>query len=120
MVNHYNFQNSASNATMTLPPRVNASILQSLSFLGPQGFGPKGGILSYAQSVTSNDPHHLITFAATLLSSPPSSALITILPFTSPPLRPLCIHSTFINAIIHLRPFFNRPPIIYVVSSFRA
>src|SRR6267154_3918504 len=67
-----------------------------------------------------NDPHHLITFATTLPSSPPSSALITILPFMSPPLRPLCILSTFINTIIHLRPFFDRPPIIYVVSSFRA
>src|SRR6267154_3153446 len=67
-----------------------------------------------------NDPHHLITFAATLPSSLPSSALITILPFTSLPLRPLCILSAFINAIIHLRPFFDRPPIIYVVLSFRA
>ena len=68
----------------------------------------------------TNYPHHLITFAATLLSSPPSSALITILPSMSPPLRPLCIHSAFINAIIHLRPFFDRLPIIYVVSSFQA
>src|SRR6267154_5408803 len=75
--------------------------------------------LSYARS-TTNHLQHLITFAATLPSSPPSSALITILPFMSPPLRPLCIHSAFINTIIHLRPFFDRLPIIYVVSSFRA
>src|SRR6267154_1048522 len=83
--------------------------------------GPSVSIISVICTISHiNDPHHLITFTATLLSSPPSSALITILPFTSPPLRPLCIHSAFINTIIHLRSFFNRPPIIYVVLSFQA